>query len=174
MKTIATTKIEKVENDNNLRLWRSMEHAIMKRQVLLNLVLAVGLLAVCTAPFARLHRRKATRTFFLRLCSRRQEQRRARFRAQSMRFALLSIRLITTMAITRPARQKRSPRDQLGRREHRQRDHDDQWDPVRWLLGHSRRALHHGRHWVRPGATRGTSRRERVQQSDLRHYLQDV
>ena len=46
MKTIATTKIEKVENDNNLRLWRSIEHAIMKRHVLLNRVLAVGLLAV--------------------------------------------------------------------------------------------------------------------------------
>ena len=46
MKTIATTKIEKVENDNNPRLWRSIEHAIMKRHVLLNRVLAVGLLAV--------------------------------------------------------------------------------------------------------------------------------
>ena len=46
MKTIATTKIEKVENDNNLRLWRSIERAIMKRHVLLNRVLAVGLLAV--------------------------------------------------------------------------------------------------------------------------------
>ena len=46
MKTIATTKIEKVENDNNLRLWRSIERAITKRQLLLNRVLAVGLLAV--------------------------------------------------------------------------------------------------------------------------------
>ncbi len=46
MKTIATTKIEKVENDNNPRLWRSIEHAIMKRHVLLNRVLAFGLLAV--------------------------------------------------------------------------------------------------------------------------------
>ena len=46
MKTIATTKIEKVENDNNLRLWRSMEHAIMKKQVLLTLVIALGLLSV--------------------------------------------------------------------------------------------------------------------------------
>ena len=46
MKTIATTKIDKVENNNNLRLWRSIEHAIMKRHVLLNRVLAVGLLAV--------------------------------------------------------------------------------------------------------------------------------
>ena len=36
MKTIATTKIEEVENDNNPRLWRSIEHAIMKRHVLLN------------------------------------------------------------------------------------------------------------------------------------------
>ena len=46
MKTIATTKIEKVENDNNLRLWRLIERAITKRQLLLNRVLAVGLLAV--------------------------------------------------------------------------------------------------------------------------------
>ena len=44
--TIATTKIEKFENDNNPRLWRSIEHAIMKRHVLLNRVLAFGLLAV--------------------------------------------------------------------------------------------------------------------------------
>ena len=50
MKTIATTKIDKVENNNNLRLWRSIEHAIMKRHVLLNRVLAVGLLAVITVP----------------------------------------------------------------------------------------------------------------------------
>jgi hypothetical protein len=46
VKTIATTKIEKVENDNNPRLWRSIEHAIMKRHVLLNRALAFGLLAV--------------------------------------------------------------------------------------------------------------------------------
>jgi hypothetical protein len=46
VKTIAITKIDKVENNNNLRLWRSIEHAIMKRHVLLNRVLAVGLLAV--------------------------------------------------------------------------------------------------------------------------------
>jgi hypothetical protein len=46
VKTIATTKIEKVENDNNLRLWRLIERAITKRQLLLNRVLAVGLLAV--------------------------------------------------------------------------------------------------------------------------------
>jgi hypothetical protein len=46
VKTIATTKTEKVENDNNPRLRRSIEHASMKRRVLLNRVLAVGLLAV--------------------------------------------------------------------------------------------------------------------------------
>ena len=46
MKTIATTKIEEVENDNNLRRWRSIERAITKRHVLLNRVRAVGLLAV--------------------------------------------------------------------------------------------------------------------------------
>ena len=46
MKTIATTKIEEVENANNPRLWRSIEHAIMKRHVLLTLVLAFGLLSV--------------------------------------------------------------------------------------------------------------------------------
>jgi len=44
--TIATTKIEEIENANNPRLWRSIENAIMKRHVLLNLVLAFGLLAV--------------------------------------------------------------------------------------------------------------------------------
>jgi len=46
VKTIATTKTEKVENDNNPRLWRSIERAIMKRHGLLNRVRAVGLLAV--------------------------------------------------------------------------------------------------------------------------------
>jgi hypothetical protein len=46
VKTIATTKIEEIENANNPRLWRSIEHAIMKRHVLLKLVLAFGLLAV--------------------------------------------------------------------------------------------------------------------------------
>ena len=46
MKTRATTKTEKVENDNNSRPWRSLEHALMKRHVLLNRVLGVGLLAV--------------------------------------------------------------------------------------------------------------------------------
>ena len=46
MKTIATTKFEEVENANNPRLWSLIEHAIMKRHVLLNLVRAFGLLAV--------------------------------------------------------------------------------------------------------------------------------
>jgi hypothetical protein len=46
VKTIVTTKIEKVKNDSNPRLWRSIEHAIMKRHGLLNRVLAVGSLAV--------------------------------------------------------------------------------------------------------------------------------
>jgi hypothetical protein len=73
VKTIATTKIEEVENANNPRLWRSIEnrasgalakatapinsscsqfkeygkaHAIMKRHVLLTLVIALGLLSV--------------------------------------------------------------------------------------------------------------------------------
>ena len=46
MKTIATTKIVKVENDNNPRLGRSIEHPIMKTHVLLNLVLAFGVLSV--------------------------------------------------------------------------------------------------------------------------------
>ena len=65
MKTIATTKIEAVENPNNPRLWRSIEngasgalakaaqfkeygkaHATMKRHVLLTLVIALGLLSV--------------------------------------------------------------------------------------------------------------------------------
>ena len=46
MKRITTTKIEEVENTNNPLLWRSIEHAIMKRHVLLNRVLAFGLLSV--------------------------------------------------------------------------------------------------------------------------------
>ena len=46
MKTIAITKIEEVENDHNPRLGRSIEHAIMKKQVLLIAVLALGSLAV--------------------------------------------------------------------------------------------------------------------------------
>ena len=73
MKTIATTKIEEVENANNPRLWRSIEngasgalaktaarinsscsqfkeygkeHAIMKKHILLTLVIALGLLSV--------------------------------------------------------------------------------------------------------------------------------
>ena len=45
MKTTATTKIEKVEKDQNPRLWRLIEHASMKRNVLLQRVLAFGLLA---------------------------------------------------------------------------------------------------------------------------------
>jgi hypothetical protein len=45
VKTITTTKIEKVENTNNPRLWPSIEHAITKRHGLLNL-LAFGLLSV--------------------------------------------------------------------------------------------------------------------------------
>jgi hypothetical protein len=46
VKTIATTKIGEIGNANNPRLWRSIEHAIMKRHVLFNPVLAFGLLAV--------------------------------------------------------------------------------------------------------------------------------
>ena len=73
MKTIATTKIEEVENPNNPRLWRSIEngasgalaktaarrnsscsqfkeygkeHAIMKKHILLTLAIALGLLSV--------------------------------------------------------------------------------------------------------------------------------
>ena len=46
MNTIATTKIEEIENANNPRLWHSIKNAIMKKHVLLNLVLVFGLLAV--------------------------------------------------------------------------------------------------------------------------------
>jgi hypothetical protein len=42
--TITTMKIEEVENDNNPHLWRLIEHAIMKRHVLLTYVLAFALL----------------------------------------------------------------------------------------------------------------------------------
>jgi len=45
VKTTATTKIEKVEKDQNPRLCRLIEHASMKRNVLLQRVLAFGLLA---------------------------------------------------------------------------------------------------------------------------------
>jgi hypothetical protein len=54
VKTITTTKIEEVENTNNSCLWRSIEHAIMKRHLLLNLGLAFGLLSVTVlAPVGR-------------------------------------------------------------------------------------------------------------------------
>jgi hypothetical protein len=46
VKIIATMKFEEVENANHPGLWRSIAHAIMKRHVLFNLVLAFGLLAV--------------------------------------------------------------------------------------------------------------------------------
>jgi len=46
VKTIATTKFQTVQNDNNPRLWRSIERPIVKSQVLLNRVLATALLAV--------------------------------------------------------------------------------------------------------------------------------
>jgi len=46
MNTIITTKINEVENDTNLRLWCSMEHAIMKKHVRLTLGVALGLLSV--------------------------------------------------------------------------------------------------------------------------------
>ena len=45
MKTIAIKEIEKVGNDENPRLWRLIEYASMKRNVLLQRVLAFGLLA---------------------------------------------------------------------------------------------------------------------------------
>jgi hypothetical protein len=73
VKTIATTKIEEVENGNNPRLWRSIENGangalakaaqfkeygkestIMKRHVLLNLGLAFGLLsAIVLVPIGQ-------------------------------------------------------------------------------------------------------------------------
>ena len=49
MKTIAIKEIEKVGNDHSLRLGRSMEHAIMKKQVFLTLVTRSGL-AIGAAP----------------------------------------------------------------------------------------------------------------------------
>jgi hypothetical protein len=45
VKTTATTNIEKVEKDENPRLWRLIEYASMKRNVLLHRVFAFGLLA---------------------------------------------------------------------------------------------------------------------------------
>jgi hypothetical protein len=46
VKTIATTKIEEVENDNRPCLRRSIRYAMRKSHVLLNLVLTFGLLSV--------------------------------------------------------------------------------------------------------------------------------
>ena len=46
MNTIVTTKINEVENDTNIRLWCSMEHAMMKKHVRLTLGVALGLLSV--------------------------------------------------------------------------------------------------------------------------------
>ena len=46
MKTTTTPKIEEIEKTSNLFLWRSIEHVIMKRHVLLTHVLAFGLLFI--------------------------------------------------------------------------------------------------------------------------------
>ena len=179
MKTIATTKIEKVENDNNPRLWRSIEHAIMKRHVLLNRVLALGLLAVMVlVPVGQAAQAqgKQPRTWFLRLCSRRQGQPPTRFRAQSMRFALLWA--IPTTAITQP------PLDRSGHREINWDggnpnivDYDTPGNAVQHLPEHPRRAVHHTGHRPFPGADIGRTPRRpcsALQQSDLRHHLQHL
>ena len=130
MKTIATTKIEKVENDNNLRLGRSMERAIMKRQILLTLVIALGLLSVVTATWQAAQRAGHHTQDFLPP---------AVFQAAGPTTSSIQSTVDAFRAALgnpnngnnkRPARQKRSPRDQLGRRGHRQRDHDDPGDPV--------------------------------------------
>jgi hypothetical protein len=65
VKTIATPKIEKVENDNNRRLWRSIERPIMKRHVLLNRALAFGLLSVLLPVCQAAHAQGNTRTDFV-------------------------------------------------------------------------------------------------------------
>ena len=65
MKTIATRKIEKVENDNNRRLWRSIERPIMKRHVFLNRALAFGLLSVLLPVCQAAHAQGNTRTDFV-------------------------------------------------------------------------------------------------------------
>src|SRR5262245_4151365 len=46
MNTVATTKINEVENDLSLHSWRSMEHAIMKKPIRLTLGVALSLLSV--------------------------------------------------------------------------------------------------------------------------------
>ncbi len=65
MKTIATTKIEEIENLNNLRLRCSIEHAIMKKQVLLTLVIALGLLSVLLPVRQAAHAQGNTRKDFV-------------------------------------------------------------------------------------------------------------
>ena len=65
MKTIATTKIEEIENLNNLRLGCSIEHAIMKKQVLLTLVIALGLLSVLLPVRQAAHAQGNTRKDFV-------------------------------------------------------------------------------------------------------------
>jgi len=54
VKTMATTKIEKVENDDNPRLCRSIERPTMNRHGILNRVIAFGFLAaMALAPVAQ-------------------------------------------------------------------------------------------------------------------------
>jgi hypothetical protein len=65
VKTIATRKIEKVENDNNRRLWRSIERPVMKRHVFLNRALAFGLLSVLLPVCQAAHAQGNTRTDFV-------------------------------------------------------------------------------------------------------------
>ena len=103
VKTIATTEIEKVENDNSLRLGRSMEHAITKKQLLLTLVIALGLLSVLLATFGRLRTRRASHpgTLLRPPSFKPLEQPPARSRAQSMRFASPSIALTLTITTKR-------------------------------------------------------------------------
>ena len=98
---------------NNLRLGRSMEHAIMKKHVLLTLVIALGLLSVLLVHVRQAAQRAGHHTQGLcsahRLSSR-WNNHRARFRAQSTRFAPLSTTLTPTMTTKRA-------RSQSGHRE---------------------------------------------------------
>ena len=101
MKTTATTKIEKVEKDQNPRLWRLIEHASMKRNVLLQRVLAFGLLAAMVlVPVGQTAQAqgKSNDDFLPPIVFRRQDQRLTRFKARWMRFVRLWA--IPTTAIT--------------------------------------------------------------------------
>ena len=174
MKTIATTKIEKVENDNNLRLGRSMEPAIMKKQILLTLVIALGLLSVLLPLRQAVRAQGITPRDFVAP---------AVFQAAGTTTSSIQSTVDAfRAALGNPNNgNNKPPADRSGHRE-------INWDggntanvtttisgtPFDGFLVTRGALFTTDGTGVRPGATRGTSRRERVQQPDVRHYLQGV